>query len=145
MISRCKYEAVEGWKDYGGRGISVCRRWSGPGGFTRFLADMGPRPSGTSIDRINNDGNYEPGNCRWATNQEQARHTKRSRFVTYAGETLTIKEWSERTGIKWHTLHSRFDAGWTPERALASPSRRDENGEGGDLNFVARSRGARPE
>ena len=71
MIARCKYPYVNGYKNYGGRGITVCDRWTKPGGFLNFLADMGERPEGKSIDRINNDGNYEPSNCRWATPQEQ--------------------------------------------------------------------------
>jgi len=72
MHSRCSRPNNDNWEHYGGRGISVCERWSGEGGFERFLQDMGERPAGKTLDRFpNGDGNYEPGNCRWATLSEQ--------------------------------------------------------------------------
>lgn len=81
MIYRCTVKTHKSWQDYGGRGIVVCDRWMA--GFHNFLADMGPRPAGTSIDRINNDGNYEPSNCRWATRIQQ-RENQRPRLVEVA-------------------------------------------------------------
>jgi hypothetical protein len=77
MITRCTNPTFPGYRLYGARGISVCERWSGTDGFASFLEDMGERPAGTSLDRINSDGHYEPGNCRWATPTTQARNTSR--------------------------------------------------------------------
>lgn len=80
--ARCKYTSRHNYKDYGGRGIRVCERWDKS--FVNFLADMGERPEGTTLDRIDPNGNYEPGNCRWATAEEQARNTQKSeRLLTY--------------------------------------------------------------
>lgn len=116
IIDRCTQSNHTKWSDYGGRGITVCDRWRR---FENFLEDMGTKPESRTIDRIDNDGNYEPGNCRWATRTEQARNTRANRLLTYGGETLTLAEWAERIGVGYATLRSRLDKyGWTIERAI---------------------------
>lgn len=120
MINRCTNPSIPQWKDWGGRGISVCSQWSGPDGYRQFLKDVGSRPSkGHSIDRINVNGNYEPGNCKWATKEEQNRNKRNNVFLTYAGRTLTVSEWAKETGIDAHTIRGRMvKLGWSVEEAL---------------------------
>jgi hypothetical protein len=116
---RCGNPRAPSFENYGGRGIKVCERWKS---FENFVADMGIRPDGYSIDRINNDGDYEPSNCRWATTAQQLNNKRNSRVLELNGERKTIAEWSEKFGIDWHTIRSRVDRyGWTIERALTTP------------------------
>lgn len=115
MLSRCRDQKNARYYRYGGRGITVCDRWHS---FDNFLADMGERPEGMTLDRRENDGNYEPENCRWATAIEQGRSSYQARMVTAFGQTLMLAEWSRRTGIKRETIARRLNAGWPPERAL---------------------------
>jgi hypothetical protein len=122
MIRRCERPEWEGFANYGGRGIGVCARWRES--FAAFLADMGRRPGdGYSIDRINNDGNYEPDNCRWATQREQCRNRRVTRLVEFRGERLLIAEWAERLGMSHAALEKRFQKGWPIERVLTEPVR----------------------
>lgn len=97
-------------KDYGGRGIKICDRWLE---FENFLADMGEKPDGLSIDRINNDGNYEPSNCRWATTHEQAHNKRTNVFINHNGKCQTVSQWSEYLGINRFTIYSRIYEGKT--------------------------------
>lgn len=110
---------------YGGRGITVCERWRGPEGYAHFLADMGRRPSPKhTIDRIDNDGHYEPSNCRWATKRENARNRSSNRVLEFHGDRRTIAEWSEITGIPATVIESRLRVcGYSIERALTQPLR----------------------
>lgn len=108
MITRCTNPRASRYDRYGGRGISVCERWRT---FENFLADMGKRPAGMTIEREDVDGNYEPGNCRWATKREQHWNKSTSNFVEYNGERRCVAEWCERTGIPYTTFIQRLRRG----------------------------------
>lgn len=119
MKARCSNENQECFSRYGGRGIKVCERWMA---FENFLADMGRRPSDRySIERINNEGDYEPSNCRWATIHEQTRNRRNNINLTHGGETMCLKDWAAKIGIEYGTLWSRFKKGWTTEQILTTP------------------------
>jgi hypothetical protein len=115
MKTRCLNSKDLRYPGYGGRGITICGRWLK---FENFYADMGKRPTGMSIDRINNNGNYEPGNCRWATSKEQAQNRRNSLSITYLGETKAISEWAKLFGIKYGTIKWRLKKGWPVEKIL---------------------------
>lgn len=117
MKNRCLDNTNPQYKDYGGRGISVCEAWLAS--FQQFYADLGPRPNGCSLDRINNNGNYEPANCRWATKIQQANNRTDNRFITYNNETLTLQQWSERLDMPH--LWSRLARGWSMDQAVKTP------------------------
>lgn len=119
MIARCESISNRAWHHYGGRGVRVCERWRNS--FSAFLADMGPKPSRRhSIDRIDVNGNYEPGNCRWATPIRQARNTRRTRIVKFAGRELCLADACEIAGLPYSRVAQRLDKlGWSVERALS--------------------------
>lgn len=120
MIDRCRNPAYEHYEYYGGKGIQVCERWRNS--FAAFFLDMGLRPGkGYSIDRVDNDKNYEPGNCRWATQREQTRNKSNNVYITHNGETMILTDWSERLGIDRHRLRRRLLGGMTFEEAISKP------------------------
>jgi len=118
MRHRCNNPADRGWHRYGGRGISVCERWQS---FENFRADMGERPVGMSLDRLDNDGNYEPSNCRWATPRQQIQNSSRFQPLTHAGKTMSRREWEISLGLAKGVVTNRLRAGWSLERALTQP------------------------
>lgn len=120
MLGRCLNKTNPAWMDYGGRGIGVCDRWRS---FENFLADMGRRPDGLSLDRIDNNKGYSPDNCRWATRKEQARNRRSSAMIEYKGECRALVEWAEITGISVSAITQRLRAGWDVEMALTVPQR----------------------
>lgn len=106
MLSRCRNKNHEAYHRYGGRGITVCQRWQD--GFDNFYADMGPRPDGMSLERIDSNGNYEPDNCKWATTQEQQNNTCTNRFIEVDGERLTVAQLARKQNVKYETMYSRL-------------------------------------
>lgn len=123
MLDRCRNPKCGDWPDYGGRGIKVCPEWEAS--FEAFHKDMGDKPEGMTLDRIDVDGDYTPGNCRWATDKEQARNTRTNVLVEYRGETHPISEWAEIIGMEYRTLYTRIvKLGWDVERAIEEPSTR---------------------
>lgn len=119
MRSRCRNTNTQNYCNYGGRGIRVCDRWES---FETFFADMGPCPDGFSIERLNNDGNYEPSNCVWADRTSQARNTRRNRLLTLGNETKCLREWANDLGIDQSSLRQRLDK-WPLAKALTTPKR----------------------
>jgi hypothetical protein len=115
MRQRCENPANGHYGDYGGRGIRVCDRWQV---FEHFLEDMGECPDGLTIERVNNAGNYEPGNCRWATVDEQARNKRNNRWLTLNGRTMCAKDWARELGIHYMTLITRMNRGWSDDECL---------------------------
>lgn len=116
MKQRCLNTNHKSYGDYGGRGITVCERWLES--FNNFLADMGERPEGKSLDRIDNDKGYEPTNCRWATHVEQGNNRRSSRLLTHAGKTQTAIQWAREYGLGPKTLLYRLKAGWSLKESL---------------------------
>ena len=120
MIQRCTDPHATRFAEYGGRGVTVCERWMM---FDNFLADMGPKPGPEySIERIDNAGNYEPGNCRWATIREQTRNRRSNVRIEFGGVTRVLTDWAAELGIDPGTLQSRLKRGWPVERALTMPT-----------------------
>ncbi len=114
MIQRCRNSKAKAFSNYGGRGISVCARWSD---FENFIADMGPRPSPEhSIERDENDGHYEPGNCRWATRPEQARNKRNNRRIETPAGSMLLADAAAYANIPTSVLWKRLHRGWSTEQ-----------------------------
>lgn len=119
MRQRCYNPKHRMYPSYGARGIEVCQRWRNS--FSNFLEDMGCKPDPTySIDRINNDGNYEPSNCQWSNRFTQMRNTSRTRMITFNNQTFCVTDWARVLGLKQHSLLKRL-ARWPVEKALSTP------------------------
>lgn len=118
---RCFNPNEPAYPRYGGRGIVVCDEWKDNFGVFRTWAFASGYNDDLSLDRIDNNGNYEPSNCRWATGVEQNNNRRNNYLITYNGETHTMPEWARITGICYGTLKTRIRKGWSPERALTTP------------------------
>lgn len=120
MKDRCNNTRCQDWPDYGGRGIEVHGQWQAD--FQSFYDHIGARPTTKhSLDRINNNGNYEPGNVRWATPSQQQSNKRSNRMVVLEGKRMTVAAASRATGIPDKTIYRRLDLGWDPARAASAP------------------------
>lgn len=119
LIQRCVNKNCPAYPDYGGRGIKVCDRWLYS--FEAFFEDMGKRPKGHSIERIDNTGNYEPSNCKWATQQEQVNNRRSNTLLTCNGKTQTIAQWKREMGLKRNNIEERLKHGWSIDQAINTP------------------------
>ena len=126
MKARCYTKSYEKYGTYGARGIKVCDRWKTS--FENFLADMGRRPSPEhSIDRKDNDGDYTPENCRWATRFQQAQNRRCANIISVNGEAKNLQVWADERGIDPQTITDRIERGWTPEEAVNTPARKQRS------------------
>ena len=121
MRTRCHNPNCREYKWYGARGIKVCERWDD---LSLFIADMGPRPDGYWLDRINSDGDYCPENCRWATPVEQQANRRNNKWVEYQGERVKLAVLARRLGIPNDILKGRLRVGWSIDRAVTEPIRK---------------------
>ena len=121
MNDRCYKPSAIGFENYGGRGICVCDRWRHS--FENFVSDMGLRPDEMTLDRIDNDFDYSPANCRWSTRKEQANNRRNNRIITIDGEAMNVQQWAERLGIDCHIIHTRLYLGKDERTAVLQPVR----------------------
>ena len=124
--TRCTNKNHKDYKCYGGRGITLCQEWLEFLPFKQWSEENGYNNK-LSIDRINNNGNYEPSNCRWIPHKEQMYNTRQNHYISFNNKTLTLHEWSLLTGIKETTILNRIRRGWSIERALTTPTRNVTN------------------
>lgn len=131
MNQRCYNKNCKAYKNYGARGVTVCAAWrTKPGkqaqAFRAFLKYVGLRPKGDrrqwSIERKENNGNYEPGNVKWASNGEQSRNRRCNRYITFEGRTLIVTDWAKLVGVSGSVIYRRLDKGWSVRRTLTTPT-----------------------
>lgn len=120
MLQRCENPKAADYERYGGRGIKIAAEWHE---FMRFLSDMGERPNGTTLDRIDVNGNYQPGNCKWSTPSQQQRNRGDAVTATVDGVTKSIWDWADISGIPGGVIQWRLNKGWAPAAAVSKPVR----------------------
>lgn len=120
MLTRCENTNSRSFKNYGGRGIKVCQRWRK---FEHFLEDMGSPKKGQTLERKDNEGDYSPDNCRWASRAEQAINKRNNRRFSFGGKTQTLAEWARETGLHHTTILARLKLNWPLQKALTQPTR----------------------
>lgn len=140
MRSRCDNKNHKSYKDYGGRGIKVCKRWEL---FTNFLSDMGDVPKDMTIGRIDNNKNYCPENCRWETKEQQANNTRKNRIIEFLGKRMTLKQWAVHAGIARDVIWHRIDSGWDVGDALTKPPKSQKNSRHGMYSTRSSGSGSR--
>lgn len=127
MLGRCLRPTHNAYRHYGGRGITICDRWQGKDGYRNLIADIGPRPSPKhQLERKDNDGNYEPGNVKWALKIEQMRNFRRNVNVTMAGRTQCLSAWAEELGLTPASFWLRLHKGWPEEKLLLPNTQPDQ-------------------
>ncbi len=117
MKERCENQRAKAYVNYGARGIAICERWHS---FENLLADMGPRPSGMTIERKDNNGDYRPENCIWATTKEQGNNKRNNHILEFNGKRKTVSQWGEEIGVNYKTIFTRLHNGWSIEDALTT-------------------------
>lgn len=122
MLARCTNPKHHSFRDYGERGITVCKEWQDS--FENFFRDMGTRPTGTTLDRKDNEGPYCAQNCRWSTPREQSNNRRSSKPITFQGRTLSAPEWERLLGLGKNVLQMRLRTGWSIEEALTTPQQK---------------------
>jgi len=118
MHQRCVNPRSPSYKNYGARGIRVCKQWKS---FEAFIADMGDRPRGYTLERRDNDKGYSKGNCYWATMKAQSVNKRTNRIVEFRGKRQTLSQWAEELGVSWSNLRQRARLGWSVEKMLTTP------------------------
>ena len=119
MKQRCTNPNHDAFCHYGGRGIKVCERWINS--YVNFLNDLGPKPKGFTLGRIDNNGDYDPSNCRWESKEQQFSNTRNNRWIEHDGVKMTSAQWARKIGISPSALCARLRHGWTIAQALSIP------------------------